>query len=117
MAGKYKRKARKASTDVVAVLRRARALVKRGWCQGAFAETADGDVCDQYSRSAASWCALGAIFVAGGAYAREAREAFRGAISRRECTSITAWNDSADRTKPQVLRAFTKAIAKAEAAR
>lgn len=113
MAGKYKRKARKASGNrsVVAVLRRARALVKRGWCQGHFAETADGRPCGRKADNAVKWCAFGAILAAGGG---AAPGALRQVLPER---SITSWNDTVGRTRAHVLRAFTKAIAKAEAAR
>ena len=94
------------------VLKRARALIRKGWTQGAMR---------RFNRKGepVAWCSYGALCdslpelgvsshealarVAGAAYASIER-----AMGGKN--SMVAWNDHPGRTKAQVLRAFDKAI-------
>ena len=116
MAGKYKRKARKASTDVVAVLKRARALVKRGWCQGALSRDKSGIHCGEMDPHAKCWCVLGATYRATGSF--DVCDDVWNALEKVARTrDLAGWNDRDRRTQSQAVSLFTKAIAEAEAER
>jgi hypothetical protein len=98
-------------------LRDARALVARGWTQGAFGRDVLGKATSSVSCNAICWCASGALIkVAGSEYAYDRLlEYFQKAGSfdpRRD--HIAYWNDAPERTQAQVLAAFDKAIELAE---
>ncbi|MGB3937522.1 MAG: hypothetical protein WBL29_17635 [Burkholderiales bacterium] len=85
---------------VVAALRKARELVKRGWCQGA-------------SKRGRAHCAWHAVAI--GEHYQDATYYLGRAVGTdRTGSCIVDWNDAKDRTKAQVVAAFTKAIALAE---
>lgn len=107
------------------VLRKARGLGERGWCQAADALNRAGDNCECYAPDAVQWCAYGAI-----RRAREnTEEADRSVLAlvaaipgvgedfpRERITSLTRWNDTPGRTKGEVLALFTPTIRRAEMA-
>jgi hypothetical protein len=88
----------------VQVLRKARRLIKRGWCKGIMRRYRYGKVVGH--------CALGAIVDAiGSPYGPKHNDAvgrFENVI--RTNSSITTWNDSPFRRKAEVLAAFDRAI-------
>lgn len=84
------------------VLRKARALVKEGWCQQDLLR-------QEYGKTL--YCALGALDTATGgpsdntpAYKRMLR------VTRAVDGQLSEWNDAKGRTKAQVLAAFDRAI-------
>lgn len=84
------------SKQVAKTLEKARnILIEKGWCQG------------HYQHDSA-YCALGAIWLVGKGdqLEIEAIRALKSAVGR----DVVAWNDSRNRTKRQVLGAFTRAI-------
>ena len=95
-------------TSVVEVLREARSLVDtpEKWCQGA-------------ERVGNALCSVGAISVASGMgevrldFFPRALETFRAVVGWNQ--SASWWNDAPERTHADVLAAFDKAIALAEA--
>lgn len=99
------------------VLRRARAvLVERGWYQGAYSpEDSDQSTCPV--------CAYGAINVATSgkpddsvdAVGFAAEEALRAVVRDIARQGVVPWNDTPGRTLDEVLAAFDRAIAIAEA--
>lgn len=104
----------------VAVLRKARALIDapEKWTTGQYAKDADGGFCDTWSQ-ATCFCASGALLAAGDVGLDEFNvasgwEDAYALLSRQMRGNIIDFNDS--RTHAEVLAAFDKAIAAAEAA-
>lgn len=117
--------------DFLVVLRRARSLIYRGWCQNSYARSYARDIVDVTSPQATHFCAAGAIArvslpsesgaVKGRAWNgdinRLPAEAQK-AISRLDklvprCTMI-AFNDHSKTTRRDVLDLFDRAIDQAE---
>jgi hypothetical protein len=94
-------------------LREARALIERGWTQGAFARHANGRVIGCESESASCFCMAGAIMrVTPSIYSFERFiEPLCVVIGDRR---LDHWNDAPERTQAEVLAAFDKAIELAE---
>lgn len=93
-------------SETVEILRDARALVAKGWCQGAYRRTIDGVEC---------FCAVGAMDKAS-----DGRElAFRRASEVLESVIvpdfITTWNDADGQTQDEVVAGFDRAIEMEEA--
>ena len=107
-------------TDTLTVLKEARALVAKGWTQGAYMRAADGEnVWPNYKR-AVCFCVMGAISLAAAPYESLDDEdepnpirymAAKALINANDiqCT-ISEWNDAPERTQAEVLAAFDKAI-------
>jgi hypothetical protein len=105
---------------VLKILTNARDLLRpRGaWIKGVWAITAKGNGTDATSRSAACFCADGALHRAAKGRFRpslgEARASLLNAANRIEpgfgWGSIICWNDSHARKKAEVLKAFKAAI-------
>ena len=114
------------------LLTEARALIERGWTQGASARDKNGDVVSVASVRAVCWCPLGAIrSVTRGldnaaVLDQNLRARFTlacpvyinhsASYSGAAWFSIAAWNDEHTTTQDDVLSAFTKAIHDAEEA-
>lgn len=105
----------------VTKLKEARALIERGWCQGADAMTASGRSVFPEHGGAERWCAGGACAAA--AKDREIeRPIFRTmldsllrAIPEHRPMTVSFWNDEPGRTQAEVLALFDRAIAAEEA--
>ncbi len=96
----------------VAILKKARAKIEKGWCQDYLATTDKGTPVSEKSRRAAKWCVLGAV----GAVTKSSREAFRCQQLLREVAGVdflSTWNNAPGRTQEQVIRLYDKAIARA----
>lgn len=98
-------------SEVAEVLRAARALIDTPdkWCQGQFHK--DG-----------AYCASGAIGVAAGVdievgcwFCHPAWQALADTVNAAQSGGIGSWNDRPERTHADVLAAFDRAIATAEA--
>jgi len=108
-------------------LREARALIERGWTQGADARDLYGDECSPNEEEAECYCANGAIcrafYAASFTDRREQIHIAEGLLN----TAIGQepggplhwpyidWNDAPERTQAEVLAAFDRAIEIAEA--
>jgi hypothetical protein len=92
------------------ILIEARELIAKGWTQGANARDSQDKIVDESSEAAVCFCVYGAISRAEGPahYSGSARVGFADAT---EISLIDVWNDAPERTKPDVLAAFDKAIA------
>ena len=91
-------------------LREARKLIERGWCQHHYAEDAAGNIAEVGDDAAVAWCAAGALWKAGtGIYEVGLMKRAIGGCA------TDAWNDAPGRTQAEVLAAFDRAIALAEA--
>lgn len=100
------------SAAVVKVLRKARALVAKGWTQGTYARSKSGRPVKHLGRAAARFCAIGALDVAAHSSGdrftySDARDALRQAVGVH---LLPEWNDESGRTKADVLAAFDRAI-------
>lgn len=94
-------------------LRKARALIEtKGWAQGWFAFNASGTRVNPWSPEATMFCAAGAMTEAD-ATSDEYNLLASGMGTLPPC--IVGWNDRRGRTKAEVLSAFDRAIALAEA--
>lgn len=91
----------------IQVLRKARALVKKGWTQGCMARSAKGNRITPFSPKACRFCAWGAIESA----AREGGNYFPAYKAlERIVENVPRFNDAPARTQRQVLAAFDRAI-------
>lgn len=100
------------------ILIAARALIEKGWCQGALARTADGvkllggsireDNCQL--DEACSWCMVGAIAAASPDHDTEPANELLAEVVGMNNFGLGTWNDRSWRTQAQVLEAFDKAI-------
>lgn len=111
-----------------------RLIEEKGWTQGVFARDSTGLFIDMTSGDACSYCAGGAICVAGWrANSNRAELALLGTIhpyvaysaqlallsaicppgTYNALADIASWNDDPHRTKAEVLAAFDKAIERA----
>jgi hypothetical protein len=105
--------------DVKKVLKKALALIRKGWTKGALCRDKD-KVAVKYHvglrEKGCKFCSLGAIDAGAelvkltdySAAIFEAKQKLREALPVR--TGIIAWNDSPDRRKPEVVAAFQAAI-------
>lgn len=101
-------------------LRKARALIEKGWTQEAWARAADGANVPFSSRSAVCFCAAGALNRAlqvGGhewGLAEQSWQVLEDAIGVSSSSDVVKFNDAPERTQAEVLAAFDKAIELAE---
>ncbi len=101
---------------IIEALKQARAKIAIGWCQISFAEDGAGNSVDVRSKKACSWCVLGALLAS---LPRKKRVGFFASLIYEvalaaRTVELDIWNDDKRRTKNQVLKAFDKAIARAE---
>jgi len=98
----------KTNSEVKAILLKAAALVRRGWCRNAPAKDADGKPVGPREKTAVAWCAIGAIQkVCGGPEdGWEARYALRQVLGRE---TIQDWNDTYARDGEMVAKMFEEA--------
>src|SRR5438105_478768 len=105
------------SAQTAEILRQARALIERGWCQEAVALDSKSVVVDPISGDPVAVCVNGAIRRAVGYHWRSGiddtpfRNAQEALESAAGAASIAVWNDAPKRTQAQVLALFDRAIA------
>lgn len=93
------------------ILKKAKKLIKKGWCKGAFARTASGESVPSDSPDAVKFCAIGAV--------NRARLALKyGSIDKRAALNLlpcnlTQINDFSTTTEEDILNIFDEAIKKA----
>jgi hypothetical protein len=98
------------------VLRRAAELVAQGWCQGHYAEDAEGTGVGSASPNAVKWCLQGAVHRAASelGVGPSLRRSF--AVARSiDSWDAPAWNDAKGRTADEVESALYAAAAHVEA--
>ncbi len=91
--------------EFIAKLKRARALVARGWTQGVYARDANNNQASPCGKKACKWCASGALLAVGlklGAHWEPTPVNGHG---------VTSWNDVPGRTQAEVLVMFDNSIA------
>ena len=95
--------------DIRDGLIKARALIEKGWAQGAFAKDKYGETVGTTDPTACQWCATGALMAIVG---KEARYSYCVKLLEEILQqSIIIFNDSRCRTKEEVLALYDKAIA------
>jgi hypothetical protein len=101
------------TNETAEILRKARALVEKGWCRNEYARDSRNQPTWALSKDAVKFCAAGAMTAAAGSVERAfaARAAFSGAIP--QYLTLQDFNDRSSNKRP-VLRAFDRAIAAAE---
>lgn len=98
------------------VLRKAAALLERGWCQGAAARDERGHGCHPTAPIACKWCWLGALFVAANEkrnLTNDCERYGRRAIHNHDA-GLPSWNDQPYRTQAEVVAACLRAAELAE---
>ena len=104
------------STDI---MRQARTLIGRGWCQDVDARDHSGVPIHPWNRDARSWSVLGSLaatesvgrYRIGPLPVPELGEAIVALGEAANTHTLEAWNDDATRTKDEVLKAFDVALA------
>lgn len=102
--------ATKRKPPVLAVLKKARALVARGWCQGAAARARNNRRVATDHAGASRFCAWGALARAAGPKEHGMREATYLLCAILKVNGLSDFNDAKGRTKAEVLAAFDRAI-------
>ena len=94
---------------------KARIATPERWTRGTMARDEDGNGVASVSDHACAWCSLGAMEAEAGASTRARVYAIRALNRAIDNKPIDDWNDAPGRTHAEVLAAFDRAIAIAEA--
>lgn len=95
-------------------LRAAKAKIEQGWCQGFYAVDARGLKVSPYSKDAARYCIVGALWAVAGedvGVVNRCCDLLSEAVGLR---GVIGWQDAPDRTSEEVLALFGEAIEKAD---
>ena len=95
--------------DIKDGLIKARALIEKGWTQGAFAKDKYGETVGTTDPTASQWCATGALMAIVGTRARYSYCVKL--LDQILQEGIIIFNDSPCRTKEDILALYDKAIA------
>lgn len=105
------------AAEVVAVLKRVRSCIARGWCQKDFAQDGHGNLVEADADNACRWSIWGAVLSAGA----NTRRAAMGRVidvlltcPELATSGMCSWNNKPDRTQDEVLRLLDTAITRAE---
>ena len=80
-------------------------LVKKGWCQGYYACTKDGVMCEYNDPRAVKWCIMGALDKVYPSSSGEAVHKIEKALGGK---SLPLWNDAKGRTQAQVVHVLRR---------
>lgn len=89
------------------ILKAAKKLIEKGWCQERNARNADSHGVSPHSVEAIRWCAVGAVWAAAGDCDNRALALLSSLVERGD---IIVWNDAPTRTQQEVIDLFDKAI-------
>lgn len=97
-------------------LRKARALVEKGWTQRAMARDESRRRVNAVDPTACRWCAVGSVVSVTAARfdARYAKLIYAVKHAAGAAFTLASWNDAPCRTQAEVLAAFDRAIELAE---
>ena len=105
----------------ILIAARAKIEAPERWTQGAFAKTAKRNKANPNSPRAVCWCILGAVSAVTGDNPNRPDRAISSRLAAatnvdayNEC--VIEWNDAPERAHAEVLAAFDRAIAAADAA-
>ena len=100
------------------VLVEARALVEKGWVQGASAVDENGNKVKPSAQSACRWCATGAVSAISDIHYSRAIHALANFIESKRLNGsssiVLGFNDKLGQTQDAVLEVFDKAIMEAD---
>lgn len=106
----------------LAVLTKARDILKQGWTQGIYARTSLGSATHPASSDACKWCISGALrrathnfaLIEGEPLPPEYHEAY--SSLQKECPDpdLVAWNDAPRRSKREILELLDRTISHSE---
>lgn len=94
---------------------KARIATPERWTRAAMARDQDGDRVASVSERACAWCSIGAMEAEVGASTSALVRALRALNLAVDGVPVDIWNDMPGRTHAEVLAAFDRAIALAEA--
>ena len=94
---------------------KARIATPERWTRGRMARDEDGNGVQSVSEHACAWCSIGAVEAETGASTSALVRALRALNRAIDNKPIDDWNDAPGRTHAEVLAAFDRAIAIAEA--
>lgn len=105
------------TNEAADILRKAKELIEtKGWCRRDYAVGPDGKSVSWADPKACGFCMSGALYAAYGInYGLTLFDAFEAIKQSNGINEIVTFNDAKGRKKPQILRAFDRAIALAEA--
>lgn len=101
-----------AMNENIKLLRKAKRLIKNGWCQHSYAETPNGPTFNWADPAATNFCAMGAIFKSrpDGISDNDICNVLEKLVYRIDkSTSVAVFNDEPGRTKEDIINLFTKA--------
>lgn len=102
---------RLAMSETADILRKAKALVEKGWCRGCYAKAANGARRGRWDDDATKFCMLGALFRAVGPDSYAGFELVADILLRQTGGfRLDTFNDQ-QRNKRPILAAFDRAIA------
>jgi len=110
----------KRQVTAVDVLKRAEAILRRGWAKGYYAKTARGAMVEVHDKRATRYCLTGARFKAESELEADRQTCIRAGAFLHECIphgyqSVEEFNDSISTNKAKVLSLVDCAIKKAQA--
>jgi hypothetical protein len=91
-------------------LRRAKALIKKGWCKGSFARDKNGMGVPFNSPQAVKFCMLGAVYRAAGSSSNNLATDLYHILCKVMPNTVSYFNDKFGRKKSQILAKFDQAI-------
>lgn len=112
-----KAKTKSPKSQVVAVLEKARVLIKKGWTQGRYAADKNNQTTPFYTNEASKFCVLGALSRAGmeiyiTPYDEKAVENIIRNCLPSNSVGLASYNDEPKRKKSEMVALLTKAIEK-----
>ena len=100
----------KTKEEELTILRRAKALIEKGWTQNTWCRDAKGNELNADSTDAVCWCLSAAL----GRAANDYGALYLGPLDNIIGHYYIDWNDAPERTQAQVVKALEQAIAYAE---
>ena len=101
--------------NALRMLREGRRRIEQGWCQGSWAQDADGNATNPWRPGAVCWCATGALLNDGanddGSGWWEATARLKTVLGEQQRgDDVPGWNDARGRTRKEVLDLYDRAI-------
>jgi hypothetical protein len=98
--------------ETLLVLKKVRAKIEEGWCQGTVGQTLEGYGVDADNPRAVRWCLRGAISLVGGDENSDALQILREAAGQRGFSGVMDFNDSRHTRQETVLDLLDQTIEK-----
>ena len=103
-------------SDAAEILRKAKELIEtKGWCRRDYAVGLDGEAISWSAPEACRFCMAGSLYAAAKTnHSPALSQAFDAIKQSNSIGDLVIFNDARGRRKPQILKAFDRAIALAE---